>query len=162
MIAHLKCHEFVVGLRGPGVDLDRVLQGDHQELDALVLDDLEVDGTLQVADIDPAVAPFDLLLLVRSNAKKKQRLFSAVFRSRKAHREKERTYVGQAISAQNFRLQPRQIVDANAILLARNRHQNVLALEHLHLLEATARDQLIDLVTHTYKTLSVNRNHRLI
>lgn len=59
---HLECHEFVVRLRGPCVDLDRVLQRNHQELDALVLDDLEVNGALQIANVDPAVAAFDLLL----------------------------------------------------------------------------------------------------
>lgn len=61
------------------------------------------------------------------------------------------THIGQAVGAQNFRLQPRQVVDANAILLARNGDQNVLALEHLHLLEATARDQLVYLSNTTTK-----------
>lgn len=65
--AYLECHEFVVRLRGPCVDLDRVLKRNHQELDALVLDDLEVYGALQVAHIDPAVAAFDLLLYTHTH-----------------------------------------------------------------------------------------------
>ena len=43
----LEGHEFVVGLRGPRVDLDGVAQRDDEELDALVLDDLEVDRALE-------------------------------------------------------------------------------------------------------------------
>ena len=50
----LEGHELVVGLWRPRVDLDGVAEGDHQELDALVLDDLEVHGALELADIDPA------------------------------------------------------------------------------------------------------------
>ena len=55
----LEGHELVVRLGRPGVDLDGVAQGDDQELDSLVLDDLEVDGPLQVAHVDPAGAPLD-------------------------------------------------------------------------------------------------------
>ena len=55
----LEGHEFVVGLGGPGVDLDGVAQRDDEELDSLVLDDLEMDRALEVADVDPAGAPLD-------------------------------------------------------------------------------------------------------
>lgn len=58
----LKCHKLVVGLRRPGVDLDRVLERNDQELDPFVLDDLEVDRPLQIAHVDPSVAAFDLLI----------------------------------------------------------------------------------------------------
>ena len=55
----LECHELVVGLRGPGIDLDGLAKRDDQKLDPLVLDDLEVDGALQVADVDPSGASLD-------------------------------------------------------------------------------------------------------
>ena len=44
----------MVGFGGPGVDLDGVAQRNDQELDALVLDDLEVDGAGQIAHVDPS------------------------------------------------------------------------------------------------------------
>jgi hypothetical protein len=59
---NLKCHEFVVGFRRPGVDFNRILQSDDQELDALVFDNLEMHCSLKVANIDPSVAAFYLLL----------------------------------------------------------------------------------------------------
>lgn len=52
----------MIWFRSPRVNLDRVLQSYHQELDALVFDDFEVNGTLQVAYVDPAIATLDLLL----------------------------------------------------------------------------------------------------
>lgn len=57
----LERHELVIRLRRPGVDFNAVLQGDDQELDALVLDDLEVYGALEVAHVYPAVPAFHLL-----------------------------------------------------------------------------------------------------
>ena len=50
----LEGHELVVGLRSPRVYLYGVAQSDHEELDALVLHDLEVNGALQLANVDPA------------------------------------------------------------------------------------------------------------
>ena len=41
----------MVGLGRPGVDLDRVAEGDHQELDALVFHNLEVNRTLERSGI---------------------------------------------------------------------------------------------------------------
>lgn len=43
----------------------------------------------------------------------------------------------------DFRSQVGQRVDAQAALAARNGHQNVLRLEHLHLLERPPRDQRV-------------------
>ena len=43
--------------------------------------------------------------------------------------------VADALGAQNFGLEPREVVNADAVLLARYRHQNVLAFQHFHLLE---------------------------
>lgn len=57
----LEGHELVVGLGRPRVDLDGVLERDHQELDPLVLHDAEVHRALQLAHVDPAVAPLHLL-----------------------------------------------------------------------------------------------------
>lgn len=131
----------------PRVDLDRVLERNHQELDPLVFDDLKVNGTLQIAHIDPAVAALHLLLLLECTYS--ELVWPVVPLS---YVSLAPTYIGQAIGAQNLRLQPRQIVDANAILLARNGDQNVLALEHLHLLEASTRDQLVHLQKHGAKT----------
>lgn len=39
-------HEFVVWLWSPGIDLDRVLQRYHQELDSFVFHYFEVNSTL--------------------------------------------------------------------------------------------------------------------
>ena len=66
-MADLEGHELVVGPRGPGVDLDAVAQGDDEEFDLLVFDDLEVHRALQVAHVDPPVA---LLQLQQSKTKK--------------------------------------------------------------------------------------------
>ena len=49
----LEGHELVIGLRRPSIDLYGFSQGDNQKLDSLVLHDLEVNGALQVTDIDP-------------------------------------------------------------------------------------------------------------
>ena len=43
----LEGHEFVVGLRGPGVDLDGVSQRNDKELDSFILYNLEMDSTLE-------------------------------------------------------------------------------------------------------------------
>lgn len=51
--------------------------------------------------------------------------------------------VADTFRSKDLGLEPREIVDADAVLFARNRHQNVLTLEHLHLLEPTPRYQLI-------------------
>ena len=59
----LEGHEFVVGLWGPGVDLDGVPQGNDQKFDPLVFDDFEVNCPLEVAHIDPTIPP--LLSVVR-------------------------------------------------------------------------------------------------
>lgn len=106
----LECHELVVGLRGPGVDLDGLAQRDHQKLDPLVLDDLEVDGALQVADVDPAGPTLD-----------------------------------GVVRSQDLGLEPREVVDSDAVLLAGYRDQDVLTLENLHLLEAASGNQLVNL-----------------
>ncbi len=50
-----------------------------------------------------------------------------------------------ALSAENFLFQPRQVVHANAAFSSTNRDENVLPLENGHLVEAPARDQLVDL-----------------
>lgn len=59
-VTHLEAHKLVVGLRSPGVDLHRGLQSDHEKLDALVADDLEVDGSLEISDVHPAIPLFRL------------------------------------------------------------------------------------------------------
>lgn len=97
----------------PSVNLDAVAQRYDEELDLFVFDDLEVDGTLEVAHVDPAVAFLDIL-------------------------------IANALGAQDLGLEPREVVNAHPVLLARHRHQNILALEHFHLLESTTRYQLID------------------
>ena len=79
----LEGHEFVVRLRRPCVNLDGVAQRDDEELDSLVLDDLEVDRALEVADVDPSGAPLD-----------------------------------GVVRPQNLRLEPREVVDPNSVLLA--------------------------------------------
>ena len=58
----LEGHELIVGLGRPRVDLDAVLEGDHEELDTLVLDDLEVDAALELADVHPALLVLALRL----------------------------------------------------------------------------------------------------
>jgi hypothetical protein len=60
--SNLESHEFVVRLGSPGVDLYRFFQCYHKEFDALVFDNFEVHGTLQVANVDPAVTSLHLLL----------------------------------------------------------------------------------------------------
>lgn len=60
---HLECHEFMIRLRRPRINLNRVFQCNHKEFDSFVFDDLEVNGALQVANVDPTVAAFDLLLM---------------------------------------------------------------------------------------------------
>ena len=52
---HLESHELVVGFRGPRVDLDAVLERDNKELDALILDDLEVNASLKLSHVGPAI-----------------------------------------------------------------------------------------------------------
>lgn len=103
----LKCHKLVVRFGCPRVDLDRVLERNHQKLDPLVLDDLEVDRTLQITHVDPPVAALHLL-------------------------------ISHSVGSQDLGLEPGQVVHADAVLLAGNGDQDVLALEHLHLLEPPA------------------------
>ena len=41
------------------------------------------------------------------------------------------------ISSKDFGLEPRQVIDSNAVLLSANSDKNVLTFQNLHLLEAT-------------------------
>ncbi len=42
-----ECHELVVRFRGPGIDLNSLPQGYHQELDPLVLDNFKMGCSLK-------------------------------------------------------------------------------------------------------------------
>ncbi len=53
---HLECHELVIRFGGPGVDFDGRFHADDEELDSFVANDLEVDGTLQIAHIHPSIS----------------------------------------------------------------------------------------------------------
>lgn len=55
------------------------------------------------------------------------------------------TYITHPIRAEDFRFQPRKVVDSHPILLSWYSHQYVLSLQNLHLLESTSWDQLINL-----------------
>lgn len=50
-----------------------------------------------------------------------------------------------AVRTQDLALQPGEVIDAYPVFLAADRYQNILALEHLHLLKASSADQLINL-----------------
>ena len=54
-------------------------------------------------------------------------------------------WIAYRIALDNFVFQPAQVVDAYLILLARYGHEYVDAFEHVHLLEASAVDQRVDL-----------------
>ena len=112
-MTNLILHEFVIGFGCPGVNFDRVLQGNDQELDAFILDYLKVNGALNVPLVQPAVA-----FVVHATQ--------------------------TVLCPQNLVLQPRQIVHSQPILLPANRHQDILILQHLHLLETSSMDQLIN------------------
>lgn len=58
---NLERHELVIGFGGPGVDFDAVLQGDNQELNALIFDYFEVNAALQLSNVGPAIATIGLL-----------------------------------------------------------------------------------------------------
>ena len=45
--------------------------------------------------------------------------------------------IANALGSQNLGLEPREVVNAHSILFARHRHQDVLTLEHFHLLESS-------------------------
>lgn len=102
---YFESHEFVIRTRCPGVDLDAVTQGNDEELDLFIFDDFEVNGSLQIANIDPAVSFFDIL-------------------------------VANALGAQNLGLEPREVVNADTVLLARHSDEDVLTFEYFHLLES--------------------------
>jgi len=110
---YFESHKLVIRAWRPGVDLDAVTQGNDEEFDLFIFDNLEVDRALEVADIDPAVALLNVL-------------------------------VANALGAQNLGLEPREVVNADPVLLARHRHQDVLTFEHFHLLEPPTRYQLVD------------------
>lgn len=110
---YFESHKLVIRAWRPGVDLDAVTQGNDEEFDLFIFDNLEVDRALEVADIDPAVAFLNIL-------------------------------VANALGAQNLGLEPREVVNADSVLLARHRHQDVLTFEHFHLLESPTRYQLVD------------------
>lgn len=56
-----KGHEFVIWFWRPSIDLNRVLQGYNKELDPFVLDNTEVNCTLQFTNINPSISSFCLL-----------------------------------------------------------------------------------------------------
>ncbi len=70
---YLERHELVVRPRGPRVNLNAVAESNNEELDPLVADYLEVHGTVQITDVDPAVPPFDLLLNKEWKEEKKKK-----------------------------------------------------------------------------------------
>ena len=45
----------MIGFGCPGVDLNAIFQSNNQEFDPLIADNLEVDGSLEIAHIHPAV-----------------------------------------------------------------------------------------------------------
>jgi len=124
----------VVWLRSPRVDLYRFFQCYHKEFDALVFDNFEVNSALQIANVDPSIAPLHLLL------EKEIRKLDFL----KTVSDRFNTNLTSAVSSKDLGLEPREIVDSDSVLLSRNCDQNVLALEHFHLLEPTARNELVD------------------
>jgi hypothetical protein len=50
----LEGHELMIRLWGPCIDLYGFTQRNHQKLDSLILDNLEVNGTLEITNVDPA------------------------------------------------------------------------------------------------------------
>lgn len=51
----------MIGSRRPRVDGNALRNADHKEFDALVANNLKVDGALQIADVHPPVSLFRLL-----------------------------------------------------------------------------------------------------
>ena len=126
----LEGHEFVVRLRRPCVNLDGVAQRDDEELDSLVLDDLEVDRALEVADVDPSGAPLD-----------------GVVRPQNLRLEPREVVDPHSVLLACIQLKIRYIL-LKLIFdhpLTRNGDEDVLPLEDLHLLEAPPGDELVDL-----------------
>ena len=54
-----------------------------------------------------------------------------------------------AFGAEYFRFEPWEIVNADAVLFPWNGDEDILAFEHLHLLESSPRYQLIDFTLST-------------
>ena len=98
----------MVGFGRPGVDLDGVSQRNHQELDPLVLDNLEVYCRREISHIDPAGLALNVV-----------------------------------VGAQDLGLEPGEVVHAYAILFPRDGDEDILSLQHFHLLEPAPGDQLI-------------------
>ena len=57
-----KRHKLVIRFRCPGIDLYRLPEGYHKELDPFILDYLEVYRAGQVTDIDPPGAPLYIVI----------------------------------------------------------------------------------------------------
>ena len=53
-------------------------------------------------------------------------------------------YTDPALRSHDLLLEPTEVVDSNPLLPSTDRHQNILAVQHGHLLKATTGDQLVD------------------
>jgi hypothetical protein len=51
----------VIRLWCPGIDLNAVFESNNKKLDAFVLDDLEVNSTLEISYVNPTISALNLL-----------------------------------------------------------------------------------------------------
>lgn len=54
------------------------------------------------------------------------------------------SFVIRVARLEDFRLQKGEVIDADLVLFAADSDENILALEHLHLRESPARNQVIN------------------
>jgi len=45
----------------PGIDLDAVFESNNEKFDPFILDNLEMNSTLEISNINPTVSTFNLL-----------------------------------------------------------------------------------------------------
>jgi hypothetical protein len=63
--SYLESHELVIRFWSPGIDLNAVFKSNNKKLYPFILDNLEVNSTLEISNINPSISTFYLLEMGR-------------------------------------------------------------------------------------------------
>jgi hypothetical protein len=60
-LSYLESHELVIRFWCPGINLNAVFESNNKKLYAFILDNLEVNSTLEISYINPTISTLNLL-----------------------------------------------------------------------------------------------------
>lgn len=60
--SYFECHKLVIRLWRPGINFNTVFECNNKEFNTFIFDNFKMNCSLEVTDIDPSIASFNLLL----------------------------------------------------------------------------------------------------